>query len=151
MKEIPGRLLGNRYKIVENIGEGGMARGYRGIETKLNRPGLPLKVLYEQFAADPDFYAALSRKTKSAARLSHPILSTFMVKGKRRRSSLYCHGVCERMYALEILSSVTKAQSGRAVRILIQICDALAHAHSQNVIHRDIKHQHIMLTGRRKG
>ena len=146
MKEIPGRLLGNRYKIVENIGEGGMARVYRGIDTKLNRP-VAIKVLYEQFAADPDFLRRFKQEAKSAARLSHPNIVNIYDEGEESGLHYIVMEYVNGCTLKDLIQRDERLNPEEAVRILIQICDALAHAHSQNVIHRDIKPQNIMLTG----
>ena len=71
--------FGNRYEIIENIGEGGMARVYR-VDTKLNRP-VAIKILYEQFAGDR-FLRRFKQEAKAAAKLSHPSIVNVYDEGE---------------------------------------------------------------------
>lgn len=146
MKEMPGRLLGNRYKILENIGEGGMARVYRGMDTKLNRL-VAIKVLYEQFAGDPDFLRRFKQEAKAAARLSHPHIVNIYDEGEEDGLHYIIMEYVSGCTLKELIQRQGRLQPQEAVEIVIQICEALDHAHSQKVIHRDIKPQNIMLTG----
>ena len=82
-----GKLLGNRYEIFEKIGEGGMARVYKGIDRRLNRY-VAIKILYEQFVNDPEFLRRFKQEAKASAMLSIPQLLTFMMKGKKKEYTL---------------------------------------------------------------
>ncbi len=146
MREIPGRLLGNRYKLLENVGEGGMARVYRGMDTKLNRL-VAVKVLYEQFANDPDFLRRFKQEAKAAAKLSHPNIVNIYDEGEEDDVHYIIMEYVDGYTLKDLILRDSRLKPEEAVQIAIQICDALAHAHSQNVIHRDIKPQNIILTG----
>jgi serine/threonine-protein kinase len=145
VREIPGRLLGNRYKLLENIGEGGMARVYRGMDTKLNRP-VAIKILYEQFANDPDFLRRFKQEAKAAAKLSHPAIVNIYDEGEEGDVHYIIMEYVDGYTLKDVILRDSRLKPEEAAQIAIQICDALAHAHSQNVIHRDIKPQNIILT-----
>jgi len=140
-----GRLLGNRYEIFEKIGEGGMARVYKGIDHRLNRH-VAIKILYEQFVNDPEFLRRFKQEAKASAMLSHPAIVNVYDEGEEEGIHFI---VMEYVQGKTLKSHIL--QNGRlkpeeAVRLVLQICDALVHAHSENIIHRDIKPQNIIIT-----
>ena len=145
MKKMPGRLLGNRYKVLEKVGEGGMARVYRGMDTKLNRQ-VAVKILYEQFAGDADFLRRFKQEAKAAARLTHPNIVNIYDEGEEDNIHYIIMEYVEGYTLKDLVQRDGRLKPEESVQIVIQICDALAHAHSQNVIHRDIKPQNIIMT-----
>jgi len=140
-----GRVLGNRYEILEKVGEGGMARVYRGIDHRLNRH-VAIKVLYEQFVHDPEFLRRFKQEAKASAILSHSAIVNVYDEGEEEGVHFivmeFVQGNTLKNYILEN----KHLEPEEAVRIALQICDALIHAHSENVIHRDIKPQNIIIT-----
>ncbi|MGB4564089.1 MAG: protein kinase, partial [Dethiobacteria bacterium] len=66
-----GKMLADRYELLEKIGEGGMARVYLGRDHLLNRH-VAIKILKDQMTGDPDFIRRFRREAQAAARLSHP-------------------------------------------------------------------------------
>ncbi len=138
-------LLGNRYQIIENIGEGGMARVYRGVDTKLNRP-VAVKILYEQFAADPDFLRRFKQEAKAAAKLSHPSIVNVYDEGEEGNIHYIIMEYVDGLTLKEIIRRDGRLKPAEAAQIILQICDALVHAHGQKIIHRDIKPQNIIIT-----
>ncbi len=145
MQKMPGMLLGNRYKIIENIGEGGMARVYRGVDTKLNRP-VAVKILYEQFAGDPDFLRRFKQEAKAAAKLSHPSIVNVYDEGEEGNIHYIIMEYVDGFTLKNIIQRDGQLKPTEAAQIVLQICDALAHAHGQKIIHRDIKPQNIIIT-----
>ena len=139
-----GRLLGNRYKIVETVGEGGMARVFRGVDVKLNRT-VAIKVLYEQFAADPEFLRRFQQEAKAAAKLSHPSIVNVYDEGQEDNIHYIVMEFVEGYTLKEIIQREGRLPQTEAAQIVYLICDALDTAHSQNVIHRDIKPQNIII------
>lgn len=139
-----GRLLGNRYKIVETVGEGGMARVFRGVDVKLNRP-VAIKVLYEQFAADPEFLRRFQQEAKAAAKLSHPSIVNVYDEGEEDNIHYIVMEFVEGSTLKEVIQKEGRVRQEEAAQIVYLICDALDSAHSQNVIHRDIKPQNIII------
>lgn len=140
-----GRLLGNRYKLLEKVGEGGMARVYRGLDIKLNRP-VAVKILYEQFAADPEFLRRFQQEAKAAAKLSHPSIVNVFDEGEEDNIHYIVMEFIEGSTLKEIIQREGRLPQDEAAQIAYLVCDALENAHSQNVIHRDIKPQNIIIT-----
>lgn len=140
-----GKLLGNRYEIFEKIGEGGMARVYKGIDRRLNRY-VAIKILYEQFVNDPEFLRRFKQEAKASAMLSHSSIVNVYDEGEEEG----IHFIVMEYVQGDTLKSLIQQQgclkAEEAVRLVLQICDALVHAHRENVIHRDIKPQNIIIT-----
>ena len=140
-----GKTLGNRYEIKEIIGEGGMARVYRGHDLKLNR-SVAIKMLYEHFANDPEFIRRFQQEAKAAASLSHPAIVNVYDEGEEDGLYFIIMEYVDGYTLKDIIVRDGRLKPEEAVHVAYQICDALVHAHRQNVIHRDIKPQNIMIT-----
>jgi len=145
VRETADKLLGDRYEIIEKIGEGGMARVYRGIDRRLNRQ-VAIKILYEQFVNDPEFLRRFKHEAKASAMLSHPAIVNVYDEGEENG----VHFIVMEYVQGETLKKLVQQKGGlgleEAIGLTLQICDALIHAHSGNVIHRDIKPQNIIIT-----
>ncbi|NLY92152.1 MAG: serine/threonine protein kinase, partial [Firmicutes bacterium] len=140
-----GRLLGNRYRILELIGEGGMALVYKAECTLLQRV-VAIKILRSQFSADREFVERFRREAQAAASLSHPNVVNIFDVGQDGD----IHYIVMEYIAGRNLKELIKAEAplplNQALRITLQISDALRHAHEHNIIHRDIKPHNILMT-----
>ncbi|MGI5875358.1 MAG: Stk1 family PASTA domain-containing Ser/Thr kinase [Dethiobacteria bacterium] len=145
MNELFGRILGNRYKILEKAGEGGMARVYKGIDLKLNRH-VAIKVLHQQFAGDPEFLRRFQQEAKAAAKLSHPAIVNVYDEGEQEGIHYIVMEYVDGYTLKDTILRQGRLEPMEATRIALQVCDAIVHAHSQGVIHRDIKPQNILIT-----
>ncbi|MGE5599621.1 MAG: Stk1 family PASTA domain-containing Ser/Thr kinase [Bacteroidota bacterium] len=140
-----GTTLGNRYRIDELIGEGGMALVYKAEDTLLQRP-VALKILRSQFASDAEFVERFRREAQAAARLSHPNVVNVYDVGQDHGLN-YIVMECVRGENLkELIRKEGPFTVGRTLVIARQICEALHHAHHNNIIHRDIKPHNILIT-----
>ncbi len=122
-----------------------MARVYRGLDLKLNRP-VAIKVLYEQFAADPEFLRRFQQEAKAAAKLSHPSIVNVFDEGEEDNIHYIVMEFIEGSTLKEIIQREGRLPQEEAAQIAYLVCDALDNAHKQNVIHRDIKPQNIIIT-----
>jgi len=140
-----GSILSNRYEIMDKIGDGGMALVYSAKDTLLNRL-VAVKILREQYANDSDFISRFYREAQAAASLSHPNVVTVYDVGTYNNTPYivmeYIHG----KNLSEIIKSKGRLDPAEAVKIGVQICSALAHAHRHNIVHRDIKPHNILIT-----
>ncbi len=133
----------DRFRILGRIGQGGMGSVWRAEDTLLHRP-VALKLLAEDLAASPAARARFLREARAAASLSHPHVA-----------AVYGAGVSEPhvFIALALIEGETVAECAArapfeihdAIRLGIAVAEALGHAHSRGVIHRDVTSRNIML------
>lgn len=139
-----GHELGGRYQVIERIGGGGMALVYRAHDILLNR-NVAIKVLRNQFVHDEEFIRRFRREAQSAASLSHPNVVSIYDVGQEDEIHYIVMEYVEGKNLNEIIKERAPLQVDEAVRIATQICDALDHAHQNQIIHRDIKPHNILI------
>ncbi|KJS12473.1 MAG: protein kinase [Peptococcaceae bacterium BRH_c8a] len=140
-----GKMLGNRYEIQEKLGGGGMAIVYKARDTFLNRL-VTIKILRPEFTSDDDFVARFRREAQAVASLSHPNIVNIHDVGQEDA----IHYLVMEYVRGDNLKNVIK-QKGylepiEAVRIAVQVSEALEHAHQNNIVHRDVKPHNILIT-----
>ena len=139
-----GRLLDNRYEILDVIGTGGMAVVYKALCHRLNRL-VAIKILKDEFSRDQEFRRRFHAESQAVAMLSHPnIVSVYDVS----RSGDVDYIVMELIEGITLKQYLEK--KGRlnwreTLHFSMQIAKALEHAHSRGIIHRDIKPHNIMI------
>ena len=142
---IEGRIIGNRYEIIERVGSGGMATVYKARDTILNRY-VAVKVLRDEFTTDEEFIKRFNTEAQSAARLTHPnIVSVFDV-GQEYNIYYIVMELIQGKTLKQIISEEGALPWKWTVNIAIQICSALEMAHRNGIIHRDIKPHNIIIT-----
>ncbi|SFS61443.1 Stk1 family PASTA domain-containing Ser/Thr kinase [Paenibacillus sp. BC26] len=139
-----GHELGGRYEIITRIGGGGMALVYKAHDILLNR-NVAVKVLRQQFVHDEEFIRRFRREAQSAASLSHSNVVSIYDVGQEDDTHYIVMEYVEGNNLNEIIKERAPLQTEEAVRIAIQICDALEHAHYNQIIHRDIKPHNILI------
>lgn len=140
-----GKMLNNRYEILEKIGNGGMATVYKAKCHVLNRY-VAIKILRDEFTTDSEFIKRFKSEAQSAASLTHPnIVSIYDVCNE---DNLY-YIVMELIQGKTLKDIITEdgiLSWKWSVNIAIQIASALETAHKHNIIHRDIKPHNIIIT-----
>jgi serine/threonine protein kinase len=142
---IEEQVFNGRYRLEKKLGEGGMATVYCGTDAVLRRR-VAVKVLREQYAADEEFVRRFYQEAESAARLSHPnIVNTYDVG---REGSLYyiVMELIDGPSLAEIIAADGKLPEPVAIDYAAQICNGLAYAHRQGLLHRDVKPANILVT-----
>ncbi|MFZ5441720.1 MAG: protein kinase domain-containing protein [Myxococcota bacterium] len=145
-QELIGKVLDGRYKVESVLGQGGMGMVFKGLQTSVQRP-VALKTLHPQLAMAPTFFERFKREAEVASRLHHPNIITIFDFG--RTADGLCYYVME-MLAGESLRQRIKRDGPLTLRqaaaVIEQTAAGVAHAHHQQVIHRDLKPHNIMIT-----
>src|SRR5258707_9098217 len=140
-----GRVVNDRYRIVEVLGQGGMGRGYKALQSPLDRM-VALKILAAGPDRDPNFYKSFFLEASVTAKLTHPNTITLFDYGRTEDGIFFI--------AMEFLLGRTLSQTmqsdgplaqERVVHIAQQICRSLREAHALGIIHRDLKPANVIL------
>jgi TolB-like protein/tRNA A-37 threonylcarbamoyl transferase component Bud32 len=149
MPEIPDRLrsaLADRYRLDRQVGQGGMATVYLAEDLKHGRR-VALKVLRPELAAALG-HERFVREIEIAAQLQHPHILPLFDSGEAEGFLYYVMPFVDGESLRDRLTREGGIPIPEAVRILREVVDALAHAHQHGVVHRDIKPDNVMLSGR---
>jgi len=139
-----GHELGKRYEVIERVGAGGMAIVYKAHDSLLNRK-VAVKVLRQQYTNDNDFIRRFRREAQAAASLSHPNIVSIYDVGQDDDVYYIVMEYIEGSTLDDKIKEKAPLQIEEAVHIASQICDALDHAHQNEIIHRDIKPHNILI------
>ena len=144
---LEGKILGNRYEIIQKIGNGGMAIVYKARDLTLNRY-VAVKVLRDEFTTDEEFIKRFETEAQSAARLIHPNIVSIYDVGVDNNLTYYI--VMELIQGKTLKEIIIQEQGPLpwkwSINVSIQIASALEMAHKNNIIHRDIKPHNIIIT-----
>ncbi|MFI6235636.1 protein kinase [Micromonospora sp. NPDC050784] len=146
----PGRLLARRYRLLDQIGAGGMSVIWRARDEVLDRV-VALKVLAPSLAADARFRGMVREEARAAAQLVHPHLTSVHDYGETvdPDGSITSFVVMELLSGEELKLRLTEGPLpwAEAVQVGAQVADALAAAHRLGIVHRDITPANVMMTG----
>ena len=137
-------LLGDRYKIGEMIGSGGMADVYVAQDTRLARK-VAVKILRSDLARDPSFVARFRKEAFAAAGLNHPGIVSVYDSGEEPAPYIVMELISGHTLR-ELIHKGERVPLNRALEIGEGILAALEYSHEQGIIHRDIKPANIMIT-----
>jgi serine/threonine-protein kinase len=134
-----------RYTLIEEVGQGGMAVVYRAQDETLKRE-VAIKILHQHLAGEPESKARLEREAQAVAKLHHDnILEIFDYSGLASQSSYIVTEFIDGQTLKQYLTGRPLGFSEVAALIAVEICQALGHAHSLGVIHRDVKPENVMI------
>ena len=140
-----GKILGNRYEIVEKIGGGGMALVYKAKCKLLNRY-VAVKVLRPEFINDEEFINKFRRESQAAASLSHPNIVSIYDVGAEDNIYYIVMEYVNGKTLKQLIREKGKLSADETLDIAIKIAEALNHAHENHIVHRDIKPHNILVT-----
>lgn len=137
-------MISNRYMIVTSLGEGGMADVYLAVDTILNRE-VAIKILRGELSSDPVTLLRFQREANAASKLNHPnVVDVYDVGEHENRHYIVMEYVRGRTLK-QLISQRGALDKKEAVDIMIQLTSAVEHAHENNIIHRDIKPQNVLV------
>jgi serine/threonine protein kinase len=138
-QQIPG------YQLMEKLGQGAMGTVYKARQMSMNRL-VAVKVLHSRLVANPEFLARLTREAHLAARLSHNNMIQAIDVGSAGPLHYFVMELVEGKTIRETLEAGKVYEEREAIEIILQIAQALQHAHRRGLIHRDVKPANIVLT-----
>jgi len=144
MDNMIGKVLGNRYELVEKIGGGGMAIVYKAKCRLLNR-FVAVKILRTDSDMTEDFIKRFKVEAQAAGSLSHPNIVSIYDVGNENDVNYIVMEYVEGYTLKEVVAQSGNLTWKATVKIASQICAGLEHAHKNHIIHRDIKSQNILV------
>jgi eukaryotic-like serine/threonine-protein kinase len=139
------KIISNRYRIIKKIASGGMADVFLGDDLKSGRK-VAIKILSSVYASDRNFVARFKSETQILARLNHPNIVQVYDWGEFNGFYFICIEYVEGDSLKEIIERKGPLPAETAAGYAVQISSALLTAHKNNLIHRDIKPQNILIT-----
>ncbi len=141
-----GSLFAGKYKVIEELGRGGMGIVYKAEDTKLKRR-IALKFLPAELTRDPDARERFIQEAQAASALDHPNICTIHEIEDTEAGQMYIAMACYEGESLKEKIARGLLEVEEAIDIAIQIAQGLAKAHQKDIVHRDIKPANIMITG----
>jgi serine/threonine-protein kinase len=146
-----GRVIDERYRVDELLGEGGMGSVYAAEHLKL-RKRVAFKIIHPEFAGDGEVAARFAREAMASAQLEHPHVASALDYGTLPEGGAYL--VMQLVDGPSLQRHIEregKTEWVRACELGAQVADALATAHAKGIVHRDLKPDNIVLTTRADG
>ena len=146
-----GTLIGERFRLDEKIGSGGMSSVYRAFDPTLER-WVAIKLMHRDISSDPDQLERFRREARAVARLNHPHVVTVIDAGEDDGAPYIVFEYVEGETLKERIKRQGRLPVSEAVAYAIEIARALASAHAHKLVHRDVKPQNVLidLDGRAK-
>jgi serine/threonine protein kinase/Tfp pilus assembly protein PilF len=139
-----GSSFAERYKVIEELGQGGMGKVYRVLDTKIDEQ-VALKVLNTEVATDKKTIERFRNELKLARKISHKNVCRMFHLSEEEGTTYITMEYVSGEDLKSFIRRTEKLTSGKAISIAMQICDGLSEAHKLGVVHRDLKPQNIMI------
>lgn len=144
-----GKIIGNRYKIVSLIGQGGMADIYLAVDLTLERR-VAIKILHEEFSQSEDFNTQFLYEAKAAANLSHANIVTVYDFGLDNDRPFLVMEYIEGANLKALIQEKGRLSTHEALPLIIQACAGIGYAHRAGLVHCDIKPHNLIITRDRR-
>ena len=140
-----GSVLGGRYRLIELLGQGGMATIYRAHDVQLDRD-VAVKLLRAEYGRDPDFLARFRQEAQNVAQLNHPNVVDVYDYGQDANGPFIVMELVDGEDLASILRRTGPLPPRQAARIAAEVAEALAAAHARGIVHRDVKPGNILIS-----
>ncbi len=142
--ELVGTTIGDRYQVLALIASGGMAVVYQAWHKFLNRL-VAIKLLHTRFLDDPLHLRRFQLEAQSVSALKHPNIISMLDFGMMGTQPYLVMDFVHGSSLADILCKESQVDATRAVRLFIQVCHGIDHAHANGIIHRDLKPSNLMI------
>jgi eukaryotic-like serine/threonine-protein kinase len=140
------QVIADRYELKETVGTGGMSTVYCAFDTLLER-NVALKILHDQYGKDEEYVERFRREARAVAQLSHPNIVTVIDRGEENGRQFIVFELVEGENLKELVDRGGPLPVRRVLELGLQVGRALAFAHAQGLVHRDVKPQNVLLNG----
>ena len=144
MAEI-GNVLGGRYRLVELLGQGGMATIYRARDNELERD-VAVKLLRPEYERDPDFGTRFRQEARAAGSLNHPNIVSVYDYGNDPAGAYIVMELIDGEDLASVIRRTGAVPPRQAARLAADVASALAAAHGRGIIHRDVKPANVLVS-----
>jgi eukaryotic-like serine/threonine-protein kinase len=141
-----GQAIADRFELEELVGSGGMSSVYRARDRLLER-NVAIKILHEHYSRDDDYVERFRREARAAAKLSHPNIVTVIDRGEADGRQYIVFEYVDGQNLKQLIQSRGRLPVRNALELGVEIARALAFAHAQGLVHRDVKPQNVLLGG----
>src|SRR5918997_6998938 len=139
-----GTLIGERYRLEEKIGAGGMSSVYRAFDPTLER-WVAIKLMHRDISNDPDQLERFRREARAVARLNHPHVVTVIDAGEDEGAPYIVFEYVEGETLKDRIRRLGRLPVTEAVAYAIEVGRALTAAHALGIVHRDVKPQNVLI------
>jgi serine/threonine protein kinase len=139
-----GELIAGRYELEELVGKGGMSSVYRARDSLLERT-VAIKILHEHYSRDADYVERFRREARIAARVQHPNIVTVIDRGEADGRQFIVFEYVDGENLKQLVEREGRLPVRTALELGIEIGRALAFAHENGLVHRDVKPQNVLL------
>ena len=140
-----GSVLGGRYRLIELLGQGGMATIYRARDQQLERD-VAVKVLRPEYGRDPDFGSRFRQEAQSAASLNHPNIVSVFDYGQDPVGPFIVMELVDGEDLSQIIKRSAPLGPRQAARLTAEVAHALSAAHERGIVHRDVKPGNVLVS-----
>ena len=140
------QVIAGRYELKETVGTGGMSTVYCAFDTLLER-NVALKILHEHYGGDEEYVERFRREARAVAQLSHPNIVTVIDRGEEDGKQFIVFELVDGENLKELVERGGPLPVRRVLELGLEVGRALAFAHAQGLIHRDVKPQNVLLDG----
>ena len=145
--ELLGRYLDDRYELEATLGEGGAGRVYRARQVDLDRP-VAVKVLLKELCREPVMNARFHQEARAASKMDHPGAVTVHDFGEWEGRLFIVMELLDGCSLGDVIANGEPLSDERIVDMLAQVCEVLEVAHTQGMVHRDLKPDNVMVIQR---